>query len=139
MNIINKQRPKWITDAATSCSTINPIINKQAWIDAVSKIIEKFTPEQPQPGPTDEKPSVWFSVENPNHPKGIESSWVYCKGNYYTANTLDLLQLAPLPKEMTQREKDMDFAANFPEDGLTMAEIEKAINYGRYGKKEDSK
>jgi hypothetical protein len=134
MNIINKQRPKWITDAATSCSMVNPIINKQAWIDAIAKIIEKFTPEQAQSEPKDDKPSVWVSVENPNHPKGIESSWVYSKGNYYTSNTLDLLELAPLPKERTQREKDMDFAASFLEDGLTMAEIEKAINYGRYGK-----
>ena len=134
MNIINKQRPKWIVEAATSCSMVNPIINKQAWIDAVAKIIEKLAPEQAQSEPTDDKPSVWVSVENPNHPKGIESSWVYCKGNYYTANTLDLLELAPLPKERTQREKDMDFAANFLEDGLTTAEIEKAINYGRYGK-----
>jgi hypothetical protein len=134
MNIINKQRPKWITDAATSCSMVNPIINKQAWIDAIAKIIEKLAPEQAQSEPTDDKPSVWVSVENPNHPKGIESSWVYSKGNYYTANTVDLLELAPLPKERTQREKDMDFAASFLEDGLTMAEIEKAINYGRYGK-----
>jgi hypothetical protein len=134
MNIINKQRPKWITDAATSCSMVNPIINKQAWIDAIAKIIEKLAPDQTQRGPTDYKPSVWVSVENPNHPNGIESSWVYSKGNYYTANTLDLLELAPLPKERTQREKDMDFAASFLEDGLTMAEIEKAINYGRYGK-----
>jgi len=113
---------------------VNPIINKQAWIDAIAKIIEKLAPDQTQHGPTDDKPSVWVSVENANHPKGIDSSWVYSKGNYYTANTIDLLQLAPLPKERTQREKDIDFAANFLEDGLTMAEIEKAINYGRYGK-----